>query len=238
MEFEGIVIRRVPFKGDDVMVNVLTKDKMRSFLAKGVLKIFSKNSFSCNFYTRSRFQVYKGKEGDFLRIGEVIESYPNIGNSMDKLALLDFISEVTNNLLDKKDSSNIYEYMQKLLESFNGAFSPWTAVLIYFAHLLIAAGYGFDVDHCIKCGNKTDIKALSYKDGGFICKNCFDTKEHINTDVRKLKIVRYVFKVDISNFNKIEFEKEECKELIIELANFLNWSSQIELKSLNLLKNL
>lgn len=238
MEFEGIVIRRVPFKGDDVMVSVLTKDKMCSFLAKGVLKIFSKNAFSCNFYTRSRFQTYKGKEGDFLRVGEVIESYPNIGNSMDKLALLDFVSEVTNNLLDRKDSSYVYDYMQKLLESFNGTFSPWTAVLIYFAHVLTAAGYGLDVDRCVECGNKTDIGALSYKDGGFICKNCFDAKEHTKADIRKLKIVRYIFKVDIANFNKVEFEKDECKELILELANFLNWSSQIELKSLNLLKNL
>ena len=238
MEFEGIVIRRAPYINDDMMISVLTKDKLKSFLAKGVMKIFSKNAFSCNFYTRSKFQTFKGKEGEFLRVGEVIESYPNIGNNLDKLALLDFISETTNTLLDRKDSSYVYDYMQKLLESFNGNFSPWTATLIFFAHVLTAAGYGLDVDHCIDCGKKTEICALSYREGGFICKDCFDQKFHKKASARKLKIIRYIFKVGIENFNKVEFEKEECKEIIFELANFLNWSSQIELKSLNLLKNL
>lgn len=238
MEFEGIVIRRVPFKGDDMMISVLTKEKMRSFLAKGVMKIFSKNAFSCNFYTRSRFQTFKGKEGEFLRVGEVLESYPNIGNDMDKLALLDFVSEVTNTLLDRKDSSYVYEYMKKLLECFNKSFSPWTAALIYFTHVMTAAGYGMNVDECVECHKKTDISAISYYDGGFICKECYDQERHVKSSVRKLKIMRYIFKVDIENFEKVQFEKEECKEILFELANLLSWTSQIELKSLTLLKKI
>lgn len=238
MEFEGIVIRRTIFKGDDVMITVLTEDKMRSFLAKGVLKVFSKNSPSCNLFTRSRFQTFKGKEGEFLRVGEIIESYPNINVNVEKLALLDFAAEVTNKLLDRKDSSFVYPYMKKMLEEFNSRRSPWTAALIYFAHVLTSAGYGFNVDSCQECGSKEDICALSYKDGGYICKKCYDAGEHTKTSPRKLKIYRYIFKVDIENFDRVQFEKDECKEIMFELIHFLSWMGQIELKSLTLLEKI
>ena len=238
MEFEGIVIRRTSYKEGAAMISVLTKDKIRSFLAKGVLKITSKNGPSVNLFTKSLFQTYNGKEGDWLRVGEVISSYPNITKSFEKLAILDFISEITNSLIGSGDAKNVYSYLEKTLESLNSDFSPLTALLIYFAKVLKASGYGLDVDSCVICGKKESISALSYKDGGFICKNCFDASNHVKTDPRKLKILRYIFKVDLANFEKIAFGNDECKEIIFELCEFLNFASQIEFKSLTLLSQI
>ena len=238
MEFEGIVIRRTSYKEGSAMISVLTKDRIRSFLAKGVLKITSKNAPSVNLFTKSRFQTFNGEEGDFLRVGEVIASYPNITKNFEKLAILDFISEMTNSLIGTNDAKDVYEFLDKTLESLNGDFSPLTALLIYFAKVLKASGYGLDVDSCAICGKKHAITALSYKDGGFICENCFDASIHVKTDPRKLKIIRYIFKVDIDNFEKVAFGNDECKEIIFELCEFLNFSSQIEFKSLTLLNQI
>ena len=238
MEFEGIVIRRTSYKEGSAMISVLTKDKIRSFLAKGVLKITSKNSPSVNLFTKSKFQVFKGEEGDFLRVGEVISSYPNITKSLEKLAIMDFICEMTNSLIGTNDAKDIYLFLEKTLESLDGDFSPFTSLLIYFAKVMKASGYGLDVDSCAICGKKTSITALSYKNGGFICENCFDKSIHIKTDSRKLKIMRYIFKVDVDNFTKVAFSNDECKEIIYEFCDFLNKVSQIEFKSLTLLSQL
>ena len=235
MEFEGIVIRRTSYKEGAAMISVLTKDKIRSFLAKGVLKITSKNAPSVNLFTKSRFQVFKGEDGDFLRVGEIISSYPNITKSFEKLAILDFISEMTNSLIATNDAKNVYSFLEKTLEALNGDFHPLTALLIYFAKVLEASGYGLDVNSCCICGHTHAITALSYKDGGFICENCFDASKHTKTDTRKLKIIRYIFNVDLNNFNRIALGNVECKEIIFELCEFLNYSSQIDFKSLNLL---
>ena len=238
MEFEGIVIRRTSYKEGSAMISVLTKDRIRSFLAKGVLKITSKNAPSVNLFTKSRFQTFKGEEGDFLRVGEVLSSYPNITKDFEKLAILDFISEMTNSLIGTNDAKDIYIYLEKTLECLNGEFSPLTALLIYFAKVMKASGYGLDVDSCVICGNKNAISATSYKDGGFICTNCFDPSIHIKTEPRKLKILRYIFKVDLDNFTKVAFGNDECKEIIFELCNSLNLVSQIEFKSLTLLSQI
>ena len=238
MEFEGIVIRRTSYKEGAAMISVLTKDKIRSFLAKGVLKITSKNAPSVNLFTKSLFQTFHGAEGDWLRVGEVISSYPNITKNFEKLAILDFISEVTNSLLDEKDAGEVYFFLEQTLKSLNGDFSPLTSLLIYFAKVLKASGYAIDVDSCCICGKKEAISAISYKDGGFICQKCFDESNHVKTDPRKLKILRYIFKVDIPNFEKVAFGNDECKEIIFELCNFLNFTSQIEFKSLTLLSQI
>ena len=238
MEFEGIVIRRTSYKEGSAMISVLTKDRIRSFLAKGVLKMTSKNAPSVNLFTKSRFQTFNGEEGDWLRVGEVLCSYPNITKSFDKLAILDFISEITNSLIGSGDAKDTYEFLEKTLECLNGEFSPLTALLIYFAKVLKASGYGLDVDSCCICGKKQAITALSYKDGGFICQNCFDGLKHAKSDPRKLKIMRYIFKVDVPNFTKVAFSNEECKAIIFELCDFLNYVSQIEFKSLTLLKQI
>ena len=238
MEFEGIVIRQTSFKQDAAMISVLTKDRIRSFLAKGVLKMTSKNAPSVNLFTKSLFQTFHGVEGDWLRVGKTISSYPNVTKDFEKLAILDFISEITNTLVGDSDAKGLYEFLDKTLESLNGDFSPLTALLIYFAKVLIVAGYGLDVDSCVICGKKDQISALSYKDGGFICKNCFDGLNHVKTDPRKLKIIRYIFKVDVDNFQKIAFSNEECLNIIFELSGFLNYVSQIEFKSLQLLKQI
>ena len=238
MEFEGIVIRRTSFKESAAMITVLTKDRIRSFLAKGVLKITSKNAPSVNLFTKSLFQTFHGAEGDWLRVGEVINSYPNLTKDFQKLAILDFISEITNNLIGENDATNVYPFLEKTLEALNGDFSPLTALLIYFAKVLQASGYGLDVDSCVICGKKEGITTLSFKDGGFICKNCFDASMHDKNDARKLKIIRYIFKVDIDNFQKIAFSNDECKNIIFEICDFLNYSSQIEFKSLNLLRQI
>ena len=238
MEFEGIVIRRTSYKEGAAMISVLTKDRIRSFLAKGVLKITSKNAPSVNLFTKSNFQTFNGQEGDFLRVGEVIASYPNITKSFEKLAILDFISETANSLIGTNESGEVYYFLEKTLESLNGDFPPLTALLIYFAKVLKASGYGLDVDSCVICGKKEAISSLSYKDGGFICQKCFNASYHVKTDPRKLKILRYIFKVDLDNFTKVAFSNDECKEIIFELCEFLNHTSQIEFKSLTLLSQI
>ena len=238
MEFEGIVIRRTSYKEGSAMISVLTKDKIRSFLAKGVLKITSKNAPSVNLFTKSRFQTFNGEEGDFLRVGEVIESYPNITKDFEKLTILDFISEMTNSLIGTNDAKDVYSFLEKTLQSLNGDFSPLTALLIYFAKVMKASGYGLDVDSCAICGKKEAITAISYKDGGFICQKCFEASNHVKTNPRKLKILRYIFKVDTDNFTKVAFGNDECKEIIFELCEFLKFAYQIEFKSLTLLSQL
>ena len=238
MEFEGIVIRQTPFRDHDAMVTVLCNDKLRSFLVRGALKYDSKLGPAANMYTRSRFQLMKGKEGYALRNGEILDSFEKIKTNIDCLAVEDFLGELTNKLIQSDDAGEIYPSLLKSLELLNNGFSPFTVALIYFAKVLQVAGFGLNVDSCQICGKKDSIIAISYHDGGFICRDCLSPLKHAKSDPNKLKIIRYIFKVDLANYSKVEFDKKICLSLINELAKFLNDVAQLNLKSIELLKKI
>lgn len=238
MEFEGIVFRLTPYSEYDAMVSVLSLDRIHTFLARGVFKYGSKTASSINLYSFSKFQVFKGKEGFFLRNSEPINNFCNLKNGIDKLAIIDFVGELTNKVIIDEDATKIYEFLKKTIESIDSGFDPLTAGLIYFAKVLNAIGLGLNVDSCIKCSKTASIVGVNYLDGGFVCEICFNALNHVKCSPHKLKIIRYIFQVDLLNFEKIRFLKEECLELIEELSNFLFDKLQVELKSLTLLRNI
>ena len=237
-EIEGIVIRVTPFRDNDAMVNVISPERIHSFLGRGVLKYESKNSSSVNMYTKGRYQLSKGKDGMSLRVGELLNSYQNAKTSLDGLTVLDMIGETTNKLVQSEDAPRIYNELERCISLIDEGFDALTVGLIYLAHVLNVTGYGLDVDSCVFCGKTSQIVAVSYKDGGFICQDCFDALNHVKCSARKLKIIRYIFKVDAPNFNKVSFEKNEVIELLNELHDFILDVAQIDLKSIKLLKKI
>lgn len=235
MEFEGIVIRTTPFREHDAMVSVLTNDRIRSFLARGVLKYGSKIAYTVNIYSKSRFQIFRGKEGYQLKSGELLDDYKNSRTDIARLAVLDFIGEITNKMIHSEDAQFIYPFLEKSLELLSNGFSPYSVALIYFAQVLNVTGYSINVDSCQICGKKDRITAVSYADGGFICQDCFDRLKHTKSTPEELKIVRFVFKVDAPNMGRVEFEKETVLKLIKNFNNFLDSVCQCKLKSIELL---
>ncbi len=236
-EVKGIIIKSTPFKENDAMITLLSEDKTYSFLAKGVLKANSKNASLVRIYSQSQLSLYKGKDGFALRNGTVINGFSKLNASLNSLLAVKAIGEITNTLLQKEDCKKVYIALEKSLNLINENFSPLTVVLIYFAYLLRISGYGLEVDKCVICSNKSQIKSLSYEDGGFICSNCFDAHKHVQCEQRYLKIMRYIFKVEPEQFNHIAFEDAENKFILNELDNFLYNSSQTRIHSLKLVLN-
>lgn len=235
MEFIGIVLRLTPFRDHDAMVTVLTNERIHSFLARGVLKYESKLGSAVNIYSKSRFLISRGKDGYSLRNAELLNSYENIKTDITKLAVVDFIGEITNKMIQSDDAKNIYPFFERSLELLNSGFSPLTVAIIYFAKVLDVTGYSLNVDSCQICGQKDRIVAISHSDGGFICDRCFSPLKHVKSTVLELKMFRYIFKVDINNMNKVEFEKKDCLAILKNLNKFLDYVSQTKLKSIDLL---
>jgi len=235
MEINGIVLKRVPFRDHDAMISVVTPRRMFSFLARGVDKITSKNTFSVSPYVLSSFELMKTKEGLSLKTGTLINSYPNAKNKLETLAVLDFISEITFRLLDDGEYSSLFSCIQRILELLDSGFDPKTLAIIYFATVLNASGYAWNVDSCQKCGSKTAIVAINPKKGGFICQECFSPEFDTKLSSRELNIFRYIFKVTPEFYTKTSFTTSECNKVIKILNSFVSDVTDLELKSTKLL---
>lgn len=237
-EIEAIILRETPFLESDMMITALSKDNLYSFIAKGVMKIDSKNRVSVTKFNKSRLELMKGKDGYKLKTGTLLKSYMKAKEDLVSLGILDFISEITSKLIGKEEAPILYPSLEGVLEGLDNGFDGLTLLLIYFATILKATGYGLNVDSCQICGKKEGMMGLSLVDGGFICKDHFNVSIHLNLNVNELKILRYIFKVEPKDYQKAVLPKEDSLQILNILEDFLYQVSDIKLKSLELVKKI
>lgn len=235
IEIQGIVVASTPFNDFDKMITVLTKEGSYAFLAKGVMKLTSKNHPSVEEFTYSNFLLTSSKKGLLLRQGNVIEAFYNIRLNLPNLKYLNFLKEVNNKLTLNIDKNLEFVYLYRVLSLLNDNFSGMTLSLIYLAKILILNGLGFEVDYCVRTKEKLDLVALSLRDGGFVSRYAFKVEEDIALGERKLKIIRYIFKVDCERFSHIAFNDDECLEIIRLLSDFIYDNLDIKLTSIKYL---
>ena len=237
MEIDGLVLRLNPFRDYDAMVNVINERSSFSFLARGVRKIQSKNSYSVLPFAESHFDIMKTKEGLSLKTGSVIDSHSKLRESYQGLLMFDFISEVTIKFLEEKELYKTYKPIKKIIELLEQGFDHYTLSIIYLAFILNESGYGWNIQGCQKCGQKDDIVAVNTSTGGFICRNCFDGQNGAKLTPRLLKIIRYIFMVQPEMYDHIAFEKDECLVVLSLLEEFIVGTVEFSLNSLKLLQN-
>ncbi len=237
MEIDGLVLRVTPYRDYDAMVLVINKKSSYSFLARGVRKVTSKNSFSIQPFTESHFDLLKTKDGLSLKTGVVLKAHEKVRSSYNGLLMFDFLSEVTSKFLVEKDFPKVYPSIKKIIELLETGFDHYTLAIIYLASILNASGYGWNIHSCQKCGQKDGIVALNTSSGGFICQNCFDGSNGAKLSPRLLKIIRYIFMVQPEMYDHISFEKEECLLILSLLEEFIVGTVEFNIKSLKLLQN-
>lgn len=237
MDVKGIVIRVSQFRDFDCMVTMLTESGIVSFLARGVKKMESKNAYLINTFNYVNLSLMHGKDGYFLKNGKLLNSFPNAKTNIEKLSTLDFLGELTNLFVDNKEAKDIYPFLLKCLETLNENMDAKMVSALYFAKILKYSGYSVEVNCCQKCHKSHDIIAFSFVNGGFICRDCFNSLNDVKLEPTQLKEIRYLFMVDIDNFNKVIFPKEDSLTLIKLLYRFLKEVGQVDLKSINLLVN-
>ena len=237
MEIDGLVLRVNPYRDYDAMVTVINERSSFSFLARGVRKIQSKNSFSVLPFAYSHFDLMKTKDGLSLKTGNVIDSHSKVRDSFQGLLMLDFIGEVTSKFLEEKEFYKAFPSIKKIIELLERGFDLYTLAIIYLAFILNESGYGWNVKACQKCGQKDDIVAINTSTGGFICRDCFDGQNGAKLSTRLLKIIRYIFMVQPEMYDHIAFEKDECLVILSLIEEFILGTVEFRLNSLKLLQN-
>lgn len=238
-EIEGIVIRNTKFRDNDMMVNVLTCNGYVSFLAKGVLKLQSKNSPSVQLMNKSLFQIMKCKEGNSLKTGLLIRNIYNGDQNLEKLLCINVLTEITEKLIiTKEDAINIYPILDLIQGKLPmNDINCLDLTLRYVCQLLKIIGYGLTVDKCQKCHQTGKIKGFSYKNGLFTCSSCFSPLNDISCSSQLICLLKSCFdSVDCSG--NLTFSKETYKEAFNLLEKFIEYNLNINLISIKMIESI
>ena len=143
-EFEGIVIKFSKYLDNDAMVTVLTKTGIKSFLARGALKMKSKNARSLNLYTISKFELLEEKYGNILKTGVSIYAPFNLYSSFESLACLSLIGEATFNSINEYDEYDLFNPFSIAIKNMDKNEDPLILTIEYLLILMSFSGEGID----------------------------------------------------------------------------------------------
>ena len=167
-EFEGIVIKFSKYLDNDAMVTVLTKTGIKSFLARGALKMKSKNARSLNLYTISKFELLEEKYGNILKTGVSIYVPFNLYSSFESLACLSLIGEATFNSINEYDEYDLFSPFSIAIKTMDNNEDPLILTIEYLLLLMSFSGEGIDF-------NKFTIDVLNKnKLQNIYCKRTYD----------------------------------------------------------------
>lgn len=194
IEKEGIVVRITPLKEKDAIIQIITDEGFFSFLARGIMKVDSKNALFVSLYTHARYELEEGKGGHFtLKSGMLLHSPASSMNDLFYLLTFSSIAELAMKFFDESTAKDYYPYLYYIfLAAYEKKGDPLTLIAIGASTALKLSGYAIHTQDCVVCHSKKDIVSFDINNGGFFCRKHFDPVTMQNQVPSFLKSVRFL----------------------------------------------
>lgn len=234
---EGVIISEKPYGETSKILNIITKEKgLIGVLSKGSKRIKSDLRSVSERFTYASFELsYKEDKLSTLISADIINPISNIKKDIEKISYLNFISELTSQVLKQSTNKNIYDLYISSMLKINDGFDPMVITNILELKYLEFLGVAPSLDGCVTCGNKNVVN-LSASKGGFVCKE-HNENDYIVSD-KTIKIIRMLKYVDISKISKLELSDQVKNEMNDFIDDYYERYTGLYLKSKNFLKNI
>lgn len=190
---EGIIIDILPYRENDHLVGLLTKDKgILRFVAKGSQKISAKNTVGNLLYAICEVDIlYKGEGHLHLLVHRrVIHMYRSIYMDLLKQSIMAIAYEVSKKC--NVESWLLYEWMVLMFQRLESPMNPKAVLVSFLVNIIIAEGVKPNVEQCINCSRTSQIASFQIEKGGFGCVHCFKQSHK----KEELQSIRLLFKSD------------------------------------------
>lgn len=233
-----IILSKTSYKEKDSIVSGINENEIITFLVKGLQSNKNKNAILNNPLIIADVQMREGNyrypicESSLL----LFSPYKN-KDTLDKLAIISLISEATNKMLQDEEKPLIYPLLEKVLHILKeDSVPPMQIAITYLGQLLKIGGYNFSLNHCVFCEKKQEIVNFSFREGGFICKNCYEESNDYLFSKNQMLLLRQL--LSNQTFMPIDnYDKDDAYIILKELANFVEEGLGVKLKSLSLIIN-
>ena len=240
IKVEGIVISEVAYGESSKILNLITRDYgIIGVISKGCKTLKSKLRSVSTKLTYGYFNInYKeGKLSNLISV-DVIDNlkYIKTDVTLKSISYSTFILELSEQVLKHNSACDIFGLMISAILKINEGFDPLVITNIIELKYLNFLGVMPIIDGCAVCGNKSDIKTLSSKRGGYVCSDCY-TNESIVSN-KAIKLIRMLYYVDISKISKLDITLSVKMEVNMFLDEYYDFYTGLFLKSKKFIEDL
>lgn len=216
-EVIGFIMSEVPYGETSKIINVITKDGMIGIMCKGAKSLKSKNRSTTLRFTYAKFNIYyKENKLSTLIDSEIINDLSLIKNDIILISYLNYLTELTSQVIKDNFDSSIYDLFITAIEKINNNLNPMVITNILEIKYLDYLGVSLNLDCCNICGSKEKIVTIDGDVGGLVCQNCYHNEKIVS--LKNIQMLRNYYYLDISKISKIDIEEN----IIKEINNFIN----------------
>ena len=179
---DAINIKTYPLSENDSIVVMFSKEMgLIRGIAKGAKNPKSKLGARMQSLIANRLMLNKKRNLDVIKEASAINPFNKLRYDLDKLTMAFYAAEIINTFCndddkDKTQNELIYNLLYKTLENIQNSKDKTQItlnILKFQLHFMNIAGFGIELERCLKCSKTVEGDALfSIQTGGIICPNC------------------------------------------------------------------
>ena len=179
---DAINIKTYPLSENDSIVVMFSKEMgLIRGIAKGAKNPKSKLGARMQSLIANRLMLNKKRNLDIIKEASAINPFNKLRYDLDKLTMAFYTAEIINTFCndddkDKTQNELIYNLLYKTLENIQNSKDKTQitlSILKFQLHFMNIAGFGIELERCLKCSKTVEGDALfSIQTGGIICPNC------------------------------------------------------------------
>lgn len=177
VDAEGIVTKETKYGDTSRILTVITRNLGKiSVLAGNVRRGKSGLLTATSLFSYSKFTLFKGGLSSLYKLneGELIMSFSQIKESLEKTAFASYFCDVTNMVVQENspDESQADLLLRSLYMLTKDDVSYEKIKAAFEFRTLTISGMMPNMKECGKCGKTDEISAISPYDGVVYCENC------------------------------------------------------------------
>ena len=226
----GIIISENNLGDYDKMLTMLTPGLGQiSCVAKGARRQRSALLAGTQFLCFGEYLMYKGANTYNINSCETIEIFYNLRTDLDKL---NYAVEITKIIRDVTDENqNSYKILQLYLNTLYTLSetdkNPELVISIFKLKLLCFLGFMPQVQECVNCKQKENLRSFSLKDNGFKCEACArQDKSALTMSESTANAIKYIVMAPAKKLFSFNLKDESLNEL--KLITKLYFEEKIE----------
>ncbi len=248
---KGLILKVLNLNDNDRIFTVLTKDCGKiTVMAKGIRSQKNKFFGAMQLFCYSDF-VFEKRTGMYFPTGaELVENFFNIRNSVEKVALATYISDIVNAIPDEFPIEDNYFsfilntlYVAAKLDADANDFKQklYKLKFVFEMKTVCENGYTPSVSVCGVCGSYKDIKYFDVATGNIICDKCSEksyNSELVEINAELYKALHFVYNSDLRSVLALGFSSSVAQAAGKLSERYMKYQMEILPASVEYLNNI
>jgi DNA repair protein RecO (recombination protein O) len=244
LEIEGIVIKEINFGEADKIITIFSREKGKiQGCAKGARRPKSPLVSSTQLFSYNSYILFKGKNLYNINQGELIESFYNIRENLEKLYCSFYIIELISDVIEEGSPNE--ELLNLLLNTLYILSNTDKNILmvktVFELRMLRILGFLPNVICCTKCNEEFEEYLFNSNMGGIVCKECVKSYNMYNNKIisnSTLAAMRYILYCEDKKIFSFTTINQTLKELNSITNDFIKTHIGKEYSTLKKFENL